>query len=469
MTGRLAVSLFVLLYSATGDLWANQATEFCLVGKLDLGVRYQGVKPDPEELYPTTWCVTTENNSNRVFYSAEGYSNADIAGGWAVAYLPPNTVRIVDRDAGQDIEFSGTDNLNEALRLRRADPRRLFEEFSSSPDLHEDVQIEVREGRVVNVQTSTVLPLRGSVGVEWIWNWKDVDEPLLRLVVDDELLFVASGRWRDVPDNEANALWETTPGADVVNVPGIHWPARVDMRLTRKADGVYIVEGVRTGFQHMVVDTTDGLVVVDAPAGWVEFHHIPPSDLVPGIGINGLSGNLVGFLSENFPDRPIRAVALTHFHDDHSGGARAFATVGANIYASVQSAGFIQGALNRSSTPDDRLNNVAIEVSPVVDSVVIGSSPKRVKLVSIGAGPHSYDTLGVWAMDKGIFFVSDVHVPRSDSDSPVENRAETECWFALWAVHNLPSDVQVLNSHSDTATPVSRLAKYVESDICGGQ
>jgi len=87
-------------------------------------------------------------------------------------------------------------------------------------------------------------------------------------------------------------------------------------------------------------------------------------------------------------------------------------------------------------------------------------------LVSIGSGPHSYDTLGVWALDKGMFFVSDVHVPRSDADTPRENRAKTECWFARWAVHNLPADVTVLNTHSETATPVSRLARYVDSELC---
>ena len=29
----------------------------------------------------------------------------------------------------------------------------------------------------------------------------------------------------------------------------------------------WLVRGVRTGFQHLVVDTADGLVVADAPAG----------------------------------------------------------------------------------------------------------------------------------------------------------------------------------------------------------
>jgi hypothetical protein len=84
----------------------------------------------------------------------------------------------------------------------------------------------------------------------------------------------------------------------------------------------------------------------------------------------------------------------------------------------------------------------------------------------MGPTPHVDSMLGVWALDKDYFFVSDIHVPRSDADTPREDRAITECWFAKWAVDNLPPEVRVANSHSATVTPVSRLAKYLESDLC---
>lgn len=234
-------------------------------------------------------------------------------------------------------------------------------------------------------------------------------------------------------------------------------------------DDVYLISGVRTGFQHLVVDTDEGLVVADAPAGWVEFHHIPPSDLVPGLEVSGLSEKLIDFLSAEFPDRPIAAVALTHFHDDHAGGARAFAAEGTDIYTSQQAASFIKTALNRPSMPKDRLTPRPAKVPPVIDSVTIGSKPNRVKLVPMGAGPHVSSMLGIWALDKNYFFVSDVHVPDSESNTPREDRAATECWFANWAVRNLAPEVRVVNSHSAPITPVSRLAMYLESDLCKDQ
>ena len=465
MIWRLA--LLVIFFSSS-LAFADGVTEFCLDGELDLGARYQGAKPETGEFYPTTWCVITEDDSQRVLFSGAGKSNPDMDGTWTVAYLPPDTVRIVNRDSPPDVEFHGTDNLDEALRVRRIDPRRLIEEFQATPGALDDVRVQVLENRLLSVRTSAALPLRGHVTVDWNWEWTSAEEPVLRLILDDALLFKATGRWRELSDDEAATVWDVTAGVEPIDVPGDRWPARIDMQVSKLTDGVYIISGVRTGFRHIVVETDEGLVVADAPAGWVEFHHIPPSDLVPGLGVSGLSESFIDFLNEEFPGQPIRAVALTHFHDDHAGGARAFAAAGAKIYATVESSRFFTTSLNRSSMPNDRLaqSTCAVDITPVIDPVIIGSEPDRVKLVPMGPTPHVDTMLGIWVLDKDYFFVSDVHVPRSDADTPPGDRAATECWFAEWAVGNLPPEVRVANSHSATVTPVSRLAMYLESDLC---
>jgi glyoxylase-like metal-dependent hydrolase (beta-lactamase superfamily II) len=465
MNRRLPL-LFVCFASSLAS--AEGVTEFCLDGELDLGARYQGWKPEAGEFYPTTWCVITEDDSQRVLFSGAGRSNPDMDGEWTVAYLPPDTVRIVNRESPPDIEFQGTDNLDEALRVRRVDPRRLVEEFRAAPGALGTALVEISDGQLSSVKTSADLPLRGRVSVEWSWEWPNEEEPELRLTLDDVLLFKATGRWRELSDEDAAMVWDVTPGAEPIEVPGDRWPAQVNMQLINLTENVYLVRGVRTGFQHIVVETDEGLVVGDAPAGWVEFHHIPPSDLVPGLGISGLSERLVDFLRQEFPGRPIRAVAITHFHDDHAGGARAFAAAGAEIYAAEESSHFFTTALNRPSMPNDRLSEQSSPagISPVVDPVIIGSKPDRVQLLPMGPGPHAYAMLGVWAFDKDYFFVSDVHVPRSDADAPREDRAVTECWFAEWATANLSPEVQVVNSHSANVTPVSRLARYLQSDLC---
>jgi hypothetical protein len=84
----------------------------------------------------------------------------------------------------------------------------------------------------------------------------------------------------------------------------------------------------------------------------------------------------------------------------------------------------------------------------------------------MGASPHASASLGVHVVDPGYFFVSDLHVPNSEDETPRTDRLVTECWFAGWAVANLPAETIVLNSHSTPQTPVSRLAKYLQSEAC---
>lgn len=459
---------FLLLWLPASPALAEGATEFCLEGERDLGVRFQGIRPEPGELYPTRWCVVTEDDAHRALFSAAGKANPDMDDDFTVAYLPPDTVRIVNREAPPDIEFQGTDNLDEALRTRRMDPRRLVEEYRSNSQAFEGVTVEITEGRLATIRNTADLPLRGRVAVEWRWDWTDPSRPKATLTLDGEVLLRATGRWRELSKEEAEPLWKATPGADPIEVPGDRWPSRVAMQLINLTDGVYLVRGVRTGFQHLVVETDEGLVVGDAPAGWVEFHRVPASDMVPGLGISGLSEGFVDFLAEEFPGRKIRAVALTHFHDDHAGGARAFAATGAAVYAPAPSGDFLSAALNDPALPEDRLAHASgrVKVRPVATPVILGDAPNRVKLLPLGSSPHVEAMLGIWALDREYFFVSDVHVPRSESSAPPADRAATECWFASWAVENLPSEVRVVNSHSPVVSPVSRLAQYLESDVC---
>ncbi len=445
-----------------------ETTEFCLDGEFDLGARNQALTPGSQQWYPTTWCVITEDDGPRVAFAARGMANADMEDRWTVAYPAPDLVRIVNRDDPPDIEFAGADAAQDALRIRRLDPRRLLSEFAADPEALTDLTVEGSDETRLLVETRADVPLRGSVPVVWRWDFTQTDAPRFELELDGEPLLRGTGRWRTLDDNEAEAVWERTPGEDPVQVPGEVWPSAVRTELINLTEDVYIARGVRSGFQHIIVETDEGLVIGDAPAGWVEFHQLPPADLVPGLGISGLSEQFVDFLAAEFPGRGIHAVAITHAHDDHAGGARAFAAAGAKVYAPRAVADFLETTMNtgesgRFAYVADRLAHRSLEIVPVDDSMDIGNG---VRLLSMGSSPHASANLGVWATERDYFFVSDIHVPYDDSPTPREGRERTECWFAEWAVANLPPEVRIINSHSSVVTPVSRLAEYLESDGC---
>lgn len=477
-----AVAVAAVFGCAAAAAEETGASEFCLDGEFDLGARLQGTRPASGERAPLEWCVITEDDTGRVHFHAAGSSNPDLTDSFALSYLPPDAVRIVNRDEPPDIEFAGAAIVEEARRSRRIDPRRLVEELDANPGWVSPpadgwqavrypgetipVRVRIADGRLEALQTTADLPLRGTVPVHWNWEWRG-ESPRLSLVVDGEEMFRAHGAWRSLDVREAAALWQPSGDQPPREIPGDAWPARVDMRLEELGAGAFIVRGVRTGFHHLVVDTGEGLVIGDAPAGWVELQQIPPVDLVPGLRVSGLSEKLIDFLAEQLPGRPIRAVALTHVHDDHAGGARAFAAAGADVYAPAAVSDFLETALNRDTMPDDRLAaaNGRVEIRPVSDSLTLdGDSP--VRLLGIGPGPHVAAALGVHAVEAGYFFQSDLHVPTSEAETPREDRIVTECWFARWAARNLPPETIVLSSHGSVSSPVSRLAKYLDSAAC---
>ena len=182
-------------------------------------------------------------------------------------------------------------------------------------------RVRIEEGKLIEVRTTADFPLRGRVPVLWQWQHAVNGALIVNVFIEDDMVFEARATWQDLSTLEAESLWELSDGVKAVALAGDRWPAQIDLQMQDIADGVHLITGVRTGFAQLVVETSRGLVIGDAPAGWVELQQLPPADLVPGLGISGLSENLIDFLAKEFPGTPIRAIALTHAHDDHAGQA----------------------------------------------------------------------------------------------------------------------------------------------------
>ncbi len=483
---RLVIIALGLTLDAAPVAWAQEPgelEEFCLRGEFDLGARLQGYDLAPGEFYPTSWCVTAGPDGGPVRSHVRGRSNADIDGEFIVEFLPPDTVRIVDPE-GSHLDFNPVPLAAEAARHRRLNPALLLAETRAFPqrlgaangegwqqfrlpDETRTLALRLADDRVLAVRSMADMPLRGRVPIEWQWDWS-VEPVAARLLVDGSEVFRGRGHWRPLEDPEVAAFSQADAQASPQLIPGDNWPARVGMSLERLAEDVYFVTGVRSGFNHLVVDTPRGLIVGDAPAGWVELHQIPPADLVPNLGVSGLSERFVDFLAAEFPGKAIAAVVLTHGHDDHSGGARALAAEGSLIYVPEEQIDYFRSALTGSAMPPDRFSVSAEELrlTAVTDRLELEFGNLPVILHRLDDSPHVRHALGIQVGNPGYFFQSDIHVPGADAAEPAPIRAATECWFARWAADNLSPQTVVLSSHSSARTPVATILNYLDSPAC---
>lgn len=463
--------------------------EFCLNGEFNLGARYQGYAIDADEFYPSSWCITSDNQGNKVLFTAAGKANPDMDGSYSVQFNPPSTVLLVSNEGAVNLAFEGAMIGAEALRHKRLDPAFIVREINDNqqwiieelpadanvrklivqyPGTDFPVTLRVVNNKLQSFSTKVDLPLRGRVPLTWKWHWSNHQLKRGELIVDNKTFFRGAVTRKVLNEQSAKEFNQRDMTPDSRKIPGKAWPARASLRIQKITDDVYLVTGVRTGFNHLVVDSEKGLIIADAPAGWGELHQIPPADLVPGLEISGLSERFVDFLRKRWPEKPIAAVVLTHSHDDHAGGARAFAAEGAKIYAHHVSAAFLQKAFNRKTMPSDRLSFIGNQVSilPINNKTQIATQPGPVEILPINDSPHAPDLLGLYLPQQKLFFVSDIHVPGNEEPAPRADKVLTDCWFAGWTKQNLPGDVEVWNSHNRLTTPVSRLSKYLDHELC---
>lgn len=479
----IATAIFssIMAFPAATALSETNGTEsarrICYHGEFALGSRMQGMDPEQPEWLPTSWCYTSDDKGN-VKFTAVGKSNSDVSGSFATFYEPANGRIAVGPLEAPDVVFEGGDFAAEALRTRRMDPLLLAEYLRGDrPSLKDGIhrlpqgeheqafEVAVRGGRVSEARGTVAVPLRGLVPIVYRWDWEqDSGTPDgLEVILDGGPIFRGKVEVDTVPLSFASWVPDDTPRA-----PAALWPSRVSMRLEEIMPGVHLMVGARTGFHHLVVETEAGLVVADAPAGWVELHQLPPGELVPGLGISGLSEQFVDVLHQSFPGAKIRGVALTHHHDDHAGGARAFAAEDAAIYAPEGVADFLQRALSREEMPTDRATDrtTKIPVMGVSSPARLEDAERPVELIPMDGTPHAHHMLGVWLPRQKVFFQSDLHVANTQEPEPPAARAAGECWFAAWAKENLPEDAQVHSSHTRRVTSRTQLDAWFESDTC---
>lgn len=157
----------------------------------------------------------------------------------------------------------------------------------------------------------------------------------------------------------------------------------------------------------MVVEQATGLVVADAPL------------------YNQRTDAILAWAKTQFPSKPVKWVTMTHFHDDHMGGLRAFAAEGVTIVVGAASEEYVERSLTAKSTVvPDKLSmaggNYTVITVDKGGSFTIPDAVRPVTAYSFDSA-HAADMLMIHAPSAKIVWVSDIYSAVVPPPAPAAN------------------------------------------------
>jgi glyoxylase-like metal-dependent hydrolase (beta-lactamase superfamily II) len=172
-------------------------------------------------------------------------------------------------------------------------------------------------------------------------------------------------------------------------------PQRVDF--VDVAPGVFQLRG--SSHHSMVVEMKDHLVLVEAPL------------------FEERSVAILQALEQKFPGKPVRYLAITHFHFDHTGGIRALAAVGATLLAPESIVPFVNDVLRRPHTirPDSLAKRLSASAPPpavegIEQTKTLSDGTRMIELRSVPSD-HAQGMLVAYLPKETAIFVSDLYSP----------------------------------------------------------
>lgn len=174
----------------------------------------------------------------------------------------------------------------------------------------------------------------------------------------------------------------------------IYFPPGGSFKLVELAPNVQHVQG--GGANNLIVNMTDGIVVVDAPVD------------------EGQSLAVIKLAKEKYPGKPIKALVLTHHHMDHTGGMRTFAAEGATVIVPAPTKAYWEQAIKAAHTIEPDAQQKAqkpANVQEVKDSLSLKDNTVEINLHNI-PNPHVEGYLLVHVVKENIVFVTDLLSPR---------------------------------------------------------
>ena len=164
--------------------------------------------------------------------------------------------------------------------------------------------------------------------------------------------------------------------------------------VTELAKDVYLLQDIANGYNVMFVAFKDHILVVEAPIS------------------SATSQKAIAKIKETVPNKPIKYLVLTHYHDDHAGGARGYMAEGATLVTTAGNKGYFEKMAQASRTIDpDALSKNGRK--PVIETIqdrkrVFSDEQHTVEVYDIGPGPHTKEMLIVYLPKEKILFQGDL-------------------------------------------------------------
>ena len=416
-----------------------------LDGRVDLGAMGQGYSPGAVEWAPYREWLAVDPGSDRVVHSLQSAVNPDAVEHYRLIFTGKDRqdfIHLADRFA-----FSSRGDFSTArARHLRILPHFLITDLLESDpevtpaghiaaeldgDTEVALDIDQHSGRPAGFSYTVDVPLKGPIELRWKYSdWQAVagfgELPgLVEVFLDDRLLrqtrtravetgpdaYAAQFRWP--ADIEPHEVQEAGTPPETIPPP----------RLREIQPGIHLAVSTRGGFHPLVVEQARGLVVVDAPSGWWEFHQVPATNVVVQTGPGAATANLLSTLEEAFPARPVTDLVLTHHHNDHAGGFQPLAAAGARLVAHPDALEVARSAAG---------GGAEFESLPVKQEVLLDDPQRPIRLIPVDSNPHAGDMLVVWLPEQKILYQSDLFDPAPPFIFPAEARIPVMRWFVDW-------------------------------------
>jgi len=185
--------------------------------------------------------------------------------------------------------------------------------------------------------------------------------------------------------------------------------------VTKHSDGIYTT--VAGGYNVLFADLVDHIFVMEAP------------------GNDRVSQQAIQQIKKAIPGKPIKYLAVTHHHDDHAGGIRAYMAEGSALIVAPGERAFFEKVSKAAFTAEPDSFSLApkpLKIEPLTNGkrVLENGNAVAVEIYDIGPGPHAEEMLVAYIPAIKAVFQGDLLNRPANGDYPIAN--ETSAHFLKW-------------------------------------